>query len=210
MALESMRVDYKHGQLIETEAASDPFLQFQRWFGEAASAGILEPNAMTATRRPGSYCSRAATIGASRFSPTSRAAKDASSRRTRSRRSSSSGQALSGRFGSRVGSNGSPTPNPMLTSPFVPPARNLVPGPHSRARSCPTAKPSNLPSVRSNLPIPTARSTGHHTGAASGSCPTRSNSGKVGQVGSMTVSAIEKRTRVGSSNDSRPDSGVLI
>jgi pyridoxamine 5'-phosphate oxidase len=42
-----MRVDYKHGQLIETEAASDPFLQFQRWFGEAASAGILEPNAMT-------------------------------------------------------------------------------------------------------------------------------------------------------------------
>lgn len=46
-ALQSLRVDYQKGQLIESETASDPIEQFRRWFSEATQAGLREPNAMT-------------------------------------------------------------------------------------------------------------------------------------------------------------------
>ena len=55
--LAQLRVDYKHAALGEREAAPDPFDQFARWFDEAATASLPEPNAMTlatvdATGRP--------------------------------------------------------------------------------------------------------------------------------------------------------------
>lgn len=46
-AIRKLRREYALADLIETEVASDPFAQFGRWFGEALSADLREPNAMT-------------------------------------------------------------------------------------------------------------------------------------------------------------------
>ena len=42
-----LRVEYGRGRLDESDAASDPFEQFNRWFEEAKRAGVPEANAMT-------------------------------------------------------------------------------------------------------------------------------------------------------------------
>ncbi|BAM02340.1 pyridoxamine 5'-phosphate oxidase [Phycisphaera mikurensis] len=42
-----MRQPYEVPGLTEEAAAGDPFVQFDRWFADAAEAGIKEPNAMT-------------------------------------------------------------------------------------------------------------------------------------------------------------------
>lgn len=41
-----LRVDYKLGELLESEAATNPFVQFEQWFATAQKADVLEPNAM--------------------------------------------------------------------------------------------------------------------------------------------------------------------
>lgn len=43
----SLRQDYTLAGLTEEGIAQDPFEQFDRWFKEARSAGLVEPNAMT-------------------------------------------------------------------------------------------------------------------------------------------------------------------
>jgi pyridoxamine 5'-phosphate oxidase len=43
----NLRRDYKTGELIESQIASDPIEQFSRWFADAQRPDILEPNAMT-------------------------------------------------------------------------------------------------------------------------------------------------------------------
>ncbi|HEU4457551.1 MAG TPA: pyridoxamine 5'-phosphate oxidase [Methylibium sp.] len=45
--LADLRKSYELGALDEADAAADPMQQFQRWFDEARSAQVLEPNAMT-------------------------------------------------------------------------------------------------------------------------------------------------------------------
>ena len=45
--IQNLRQDYRSAELLETEAASDPFKQFEKWFGEALSAQLYEPNVMT-------------------------------------------------------------------------------------------------------------------------------------------------------------------
>lgn len=45
--LKDLRVDYGREPLDETTLDPDPIAQFRRWFDEAASAGIPEPNAMS-------------------------------------------------------------------------------------------------------------------------------------------------------------------
>ena len=47
MAMGEMRREYDSPGLGESEAASDPFEQFRRWFSDAKEADILDPNAMT-------------------------------------------------------------------------------------------------------------------------------------------------------------------
>ena len=47
MSIADLRRDYRSHVLVESEAASDPFTQFHRWFDEAVRAELLEPNAMT-------------------------------------------------------------------------------------------------------------------------------------------------------------------
>ena len=42
-----LRVPYDSGPLLEEDLAADPLAMFRRWFAEAQSAGIPEPNAMT-------------------------------------------------------------------------------------------------------------------------------------------------------------------
>jgi pyridoxamine 5'-phosphate oxidase len=42
-----LRTDYMREALDEAEVASAPFAQFERWFDEAVSAAVPEPNAMT-------------------------------------------------------------------------------------------------------------------------------------------------------------------
>lgn len=42
-----IRIDYTRGALDISQVASDPMVQFERWFEEAVSAEVLEPNAMT-------------------------------------------------------------------------------------------------------------------------------------------------------------------
>ncbi len=42
-----LRKEYMRRGLSESELDPDPIRQFQRWFDEAASAGLIEPNAMT-------------------------------------------------------------------------------------------------------------------------------------------------------------------
>lgn len=45
--LHTLRVDYRQGELIESNVATDPIEQFRAWFAQAKQSGIREPNAMT-------------------------------------------------------------------------------------------------------------------------------------------------------------------
>jgi pyridoxamine 5'-phosphate oxidase len=45
--LADLRTDYKRTALDERDVARDPFAQFARWFDDARTAGVPEPNAMT-------------------------------------------------------------------------------------------------------------------------------------------------------------------
>lgn len=45
--VKDMRQDYNRSELLESNAAADPFDQFDLWFHEAKDGGIVEPNAMT-------------------------------------------------------------------------------------------------------------------------------------------------------------------
>lgn len=45
--LDSLRRDYRKGQLLEAEAGDDPLQLFENWLDDAKQAGQLEPNAMT-------------------------------------------------------------------------------------------------------------------------------------------------------------------
>lgn len=42
----ALRIEYAEGTLDEASAASEPFLQFQRWFDQALRSELKEPNAM--------------------------------------------------------------------------------------------------------------------------------------------------------------------
>lgn len=42
-----LRRDYSRQTLLESNAESNPFLQFQHWFTQAMNAQVIEPNAMT-------------------------------------------------------------------------------------------------------------------------------------------------------------------
>ncbi|MEM7791643.1 MAG: pyridoxamine 5'-phosphate oxidase [Verrucomicrobiota bacterium] len=46
MDLSDLREDYTKAGLLESDVASEPFTQFERWFREAEAAGLDEPNAM--------------------------------------------------------------------------------------------------------------------------------------------------------------------
>jgi pyridoxamine 5'-phosphate oxidase len=47
MDIASLRKSYERDQLDETASAADPMQQFQRWFEQALSGQLPEPNAMT-------------------------------------------------------------------------------------------------------------------------------------------------------------------
>jgi len=47
MSLADLRQEYSLAGLRESDLEKDPFRQFDKWFGEAQAAQILEPNAMT-------------------------------------------------------------------------------------------------------------------------------------------------------------------
>jgi pyridoxamine 5'-phosphate oxidase len=47
MNIADIRKDYTLRGLHESDAAADPFTQFQTWFDQAVAAGVPEPNAMT-------------------------------------------------------------------------------------------------------------------------------------------------------------------
>ena len=42
----NLRVDYRADELLESQAAADPFVQFDRWFAAAKDSDCPEPNAM--------------------------------------------------------------------------------------------------------------------------------------------------------------------
>ncbi len=45
--LKNMRLNYEQSQLLESNIEVNPFDQFRKWFNQAVSAEIIEPNAMT-------------------------------------------------------------------------------------------------------------------------------------------------------------------
>ena len=47
MDIAALRKSYERDELDETASAADPLVQFQRWFEQALSAKLPEPNAMT-------------------------------------------------------------------------------------------------------------------------------------------------------------------
>ncbi len=47
MSIADLRRDYARAHLDETQVDTDPIAQFKRWFAEAHSAELREPNAMT-------------------------------------------------------------------------------------------------------------------------------------------------------------------
>ena len=47
MTVADIRQSYEKFELLESALAADPFEQFSRWFNEALSAKVTEPNAMT-------------------------------------------------------------------------------------------------------------------------------------------------------------------
>lgn len=44
--LQSMRREYKQNHLDEKSVDANPFVQFEKWFGEAQKSEVLEPNSM--------------------------------------------------------------------------------------------------------------------------------------------------------------------
>ena len=56
MSIADIRTDYARAALGESDVAADPIVQFQKWFSEAVSAQVHEPNAMClATATPDAY-----------------------------------------------------------------------------------------------------------------------------------------------------------
>jgi pyridoxamine 5'-phosphate oxidase len=47
MGLSDLRQEYMRAGLRKADLSSDPLAQFRKWFDEAVSAGLIEPNAMT-------------------------------------------------------------------------------------------------------------------------------------------------------------------
>jgi pyridoxamine 5'-phosphate oxidase len=47
LPLAGLRENYNLGGLRESDVDANPFVQFEKWFGEAKAAGVKEPNAMT-------------------------------------------------------------------------------------------------------------------------------------------------------------------
>jgi pyridoxamine 5'-phosphate oxidase len=47
MSIASLRREYAHATLSESDVDPDPVVQFRHWFDDATRADILEPNAMT-------------------------------------------------------------------------------------------------------------------------------------------------------------------
>lgn len=47
LSLPDIRKDYRMATLDEKDVNSNPFAQFEKWFGEILHSGIAEPNAMT-------------------------------------------------------------------------------------------------------------------------------------------------------------------
>ena len=47
MSIADIRENYEKGALLESDAARSPFEQFERWFTDAVTARVPEPNAMT-------------------------------------------------------------------------------------------------------------------------------------------------------------------
>ena len=45
--LADLRENYERAGLAEADVATDPFLQFERWFKDAVESGVTDPNAMT-------------------------------------------------------------------------------------------------------------------------------------------------------------------
>jgi len=41
-----LRRDYRRGELLESDVARDPFVQFAKWFADAQAGGVVEPNMM--------------------------------------------------------------------------------------------------------------------------------------------------------------------
>lgn len=52
-SIADLRKDYSSQSLLETDVASDPFSQFQKWWTEAINSRIEEPNAMTVATASG-------------------------------------------------------------------------------------------------------------------------------------------------------------
>ena len=44
--LQDMRQDYKKAELSEESVSESPFVQFEKWFGDAQKSQLLEPNSM--------------------------------------------------------------------------------------------------------------------------------------------------------------------
>jgi pyridoxamine 5'-phosphate oxidase len=56
MSIADIRKDYRRQSLSEQDVADDPIAQFTRWFDEAVTADVVEPNAMClATATPDAY-----------------------------------------------------------------------------------------------------------------------------------------------------------
>ncbi len=56
MSIADIRKDYRLASLTESDVDPDPIIQFGRWFDEAVTAEVLEPNAMClATATPDAY-----------------------------------------------------------------------------------------------------------------------------------------------------------
>jgi len=56
VSIADIRKDYQRHALSEADVASDPIVQFTRWFDEAVNADVVEPNAMClATATPDAY-----------------------------------------------------------------------------------------------------------------------------------------------------------
>jgi len=47
MSIALLRKDYSRASLSESDVASDPAVQFSKWFEEARQAQLPEPNAMS-------------------------------------------------------------------------------------------------------------------------------------------------------------------
>ena len=212
--MHDQRKDHNRSSLGEEDLDRDPIRQFLNWFEDASQSGIAESNAMalatsTPDGRPSVRIVLLRGVDARGFAFYT----NYESRKARELEANPQAALVffwhelerQVRVEGRV--DAFRTTSPTGTSKAGPPVPGLEPGLHPRAKSSPTVTSSRHGSVSSRRSTKMETCPVRPTGAGTGYCPSRSNSGRGASTACTTGCGIpSSHSETGSSNDWRPES----